>query len=309
MMIFALIAGISILVLSIYAVSKVADTKSYESNTKIAKQISVFIDPLQAGFATSSKGEIDFNQKVKLKNICENNSDFGSNRLSIATLDIRKKEYSDFGSTIDVKDKYIFSKEVFECQKIFSISKKFSYPFEVSDFIILIPDSEEYCFENAPEDIKKDLSFMELPNLYFSNCKSNNSQIQVCGNAEDCNISIFGECNEWTCKSKYNYGIVKKNNKYFYYVDELLYPAIFSDYSNYNCNIYRLLKKSSILSDLYYQKSLNLNARGCATDVGSSIFNWKDKIDSIDELSKMLDFYPESNEININNMESACKLW
>ncbi len=303
---FAIIAGIFILVSIIYGATKISDTKAYESNTKIAKQISVFLDPLQVGFATSSKGLIDFNQNVKMKNICDNYTNAGMNKLSISTLN-SKKQFSDFSVPISIYDKYIFSHEEIEDSLIYTISRKFSYPYEVSDFIILIPSNTKYCFEDAPDKIIDSLSAFNLDNMLFSNCKDDKDFIQICAGSSRCDVEVIGLCNDFSCSSKYDFGYIRKNRDYFYYVDDLIYPAIFSDIENYNCNLERLIYKTSLVAELYSLKSYEMYKRGCVSNI--DIDSWMDKTKKMKEITDIIGYYEDSLNLKSQNKIAGCNLW
>jgi hypothetical protein len=304
------VAGLAFLIMAIYAASSFKDIKTYESNPEIAKQISVFIDPLQAGFATSSKGEIDFNQEVKLRNVCDDNNYFGSNRLSIATMG-KNEEYSDYGSTITVNDKYIFSNDIIIDNSVYTLSKTFSYPYEVSDFIILIPSSQEYCLEDVPEDISDNLDLLGIDNLYFSNCSNDENMVQICTSPQNCDIIITGYCTSFECTSKYNFGTVKKGSDTYYYTNDLIYSAIFSDIDNYNCNTRRLINRNSLLAEMYLDKINLLNSRGCTNYLAEDLLIWKNYMSSLssDDIVNMLDYYQKSIDLNNQNSDSGCKLW
>lgn len=303
---FAIIAGIFILVSIIYGATKISDTKSYESNTKIAKQMSVFLDPLQVGFATSSKGSIDFRQNVRIKNVCDNYTDTGMNKLSISTLN-SKKQFSNFSVPISIYDKYIFSDEIIEDSLIYTISRKFSYPYEVSDFIILIPSNTKYCFENAPDKIVDSLSAFNLENMLFSNCNNDSNFIQVCADSSRCDIEVIGLCNDLSCSSKYDFGYVRKNRDYFYYVNDLIYPAIFSGIENYNCNLERLIYKTSLVAELYSLKSLEMYKRGCVPNI--DIDDWMIKTKEMKDVTDIIYYYEYSSRLKSQNKISGCNLW
>ncbi len=306
--IFAIIAGVSILILSIYGVTKSGDTQKYQSDTTIAKQIEVFIDPLQTGFATSSSGEIDFHQKIKFKNRCESFTDFGGNRISVATLDTSRKSYGDFGSEIVVEDKYLFSDEQLETERLYTISKTFSYPYEVSDFIILIPDTKQYCLENAPEFIKISLGALKIPTISVENCSELNIT-QVCSSDNSCDISIEPMCLSTSCKTKYDYGIVKKEGVSVPFIGELVYAAIFSEEDNYYCNVDRLLYRTYLLSKLYTEKADILSARSCYTQIKPQLIEWTNSLLSSEDPEQMLDIYDQSMNLYNDNKAGGCKVW
>ncbi|MCS6954770.1 MAG: hypothetical protein NZM44_00220, partial [Candidatus Calescibacterium sp.] len=56
--IFAILAGIAIMILMIYGAIKTGTTIIYFQDTDLTKQIISHLDPFQAGFAASAKGEI-----------------------------------------------------------------------------------------------------------------------------------------------------------------------------------------------------------------------------------------------------------
>ncbi len=306
--IFAIFAGIAILILSIYGVTKGGDTQKYQSDSTIAKQISIFTDPMQAGFATSSSGKIDFHQTIKFRNRCESFSDFGTNRISVATQDTSGKTYGDFGAEITVQDKYLISNEELETQSLYTLSKTFSFPYDVADFIVLIPDSEQYCFENAPEFIITSLGALKIPMIHTENC-SDKEMIQICTSNNDCDISIEGMCSDYECKSKYDYGIIEKDNRIIPFVGELVYPAIFVERDVYFCNVDRMLYRASLLSQLYTQKTDLLSSRLCATSTKAQLIDWTNSLESIENADQILGIYDKSFELKKINERSGCKTW
>ena len=69
---FAIVVGVAILFFAIFGAMKTVDTARFQSDTEIAKSISVITDPLQAGFAEGSFGKIVFRQETRINNLCFN---------------------------------------------------------------------------------------------------------------------------------------------------------------------------------------------------------------------------------------------
>ena len=66
--IFAILIGAAILLFAIFGAMKTGDTAKLQSNTEIAKQISILTDPLQAGFSEGSFGSISFQKETRIRN-------------------------------------------------------------------------------------------------------------------------------------------------------------------------------------------------------------------------------------------------
>ncbi|MGC9309756.1 MAG: hypothetical protein ACP5D2_03635, partial [Candidatus Nanoarchaeia archaeon] len=103
---FAIIAGAAFLFLAIYGVNRLVNQESYQSNTEIARKLEVITDPLQAGFASSSYGRIDFQRETKIEQECSDMG-YGENRLSVATRTGIGEKWQEPSAWIST-NKYIF---------------------------------------------------------------------------------------------------------------------------------------------------------------------------------------------------------
>ena len=65
--IFAIIVGAVILFLAIYAASRFIDVAKYGSYTEAAKSITILLDPLETGVASSTGTTIGFNRETRLQ--------------------------------------------------------------------------------------------------------------------------------------------------------------------------------------------------------------------------------------------------
>ena len=106
--IFALVAGGAILALAVYGATQAGDTMRFQSDTEVAKSISIITDPLQAGFADGSFGRISFRQETRINNICFD-GEFGKNDISVATRSDVGEEWKSSGGATSIRNKYIFS--------------------------------------------------------------------------------------------------------------------------------------------------------------------------------------------------------
>lgn len=303
-LLFAIFAGSAILILAIYGASQFASTGRFQTSTLVAKQLDILTDPFQAGFATSEKNEITFNQDITIRNYCENFTYFGYNTMAVLVdMDVGNEEV---GSEIQIKDKYVFSKEFISGRKIYSLSKSFNFPFKISDYLIFISEDDFYCFEDSPDWFKQDLQNLNFPNMEFSNCNSNELYTQVCFEDKACDIYVSGGCVGPDCDNKYDIGTVSKQGTILYYQKDLLLPAIFSDKEIYNCNVNRLLEKASVLIDIYSQKAQLLNQKECTNYLQSDLESLKQQIDSGVDIRTL---HSIQYNLLIKNKEGNCRVW
>ncbi|MFA4960603.1 MAG: hypothetical protein WC548_02965 [Candidatus Pacearchaeota archaeon] len=298
---FAIVVGGLILFLAVYGATKIGDTKKYQTDSEIAKQISILTDPMQAGFAEGSFSKMTFKQEIKIKNLCSVGN-FGENEISVSTKTNNK--WNQFGAGTIIPNKYIFSAELNEGKEFYITSKPFNFPYEVSDMIFLT--SKEYCFSNSPDEISEEIKELNIPNIKIENCSG--SEIKVCfGSSANCDIVIYGTCLS-NCDSVYEEGVVEKKEEIIKYVDNLLLAAIFSDKTVYDCNINRLLQRTSSIAELYSEKADISNARNCNTNLKSDLLFWKDfTVNSTSD--EIISLNILSKSLQIKNERELCKLW
>lgn len=303
-LLFAIFAGVAILILAIYGASQFASTGRFQTSTLVAKQLDILTDPFQAGFASAQKNEISFNQNITIKSSCENFTEFGSNDLSVLIdMDLGQEKY---GTPIKINDKYIFSSEYISGRKIYSLSKSFSFPFKVSDYLIFFSEEDHFCLEDSPDWFKQQLQNLEIPVLKFRECKNNEYYTQVCFSDPACDIYVSGGCNGPDCENEYDIGAVSKEGIILYYQKDLLLPAIFSNPSIYNCNVNRLLQKASFLTDIYSEKALILNQKDCINYLQSDLDSFKQQIDSNADIRSL---HSIQYNLLIKNREGSCRVW
>ena len=301
---FAIIAGGAILVLSIYGAVKTGDTMRFQSDTEVAKSISIITDPLQAGFSEGSFGRISFRQETKINNICFSGG-FGKNDISVATRSDVGEKWNLPGGATSIHNKYIFSSERSSGKDYYVFSKPFSFPYKIADMIFLTPDN--YCFLNAPEEVANEIIGLNIPNIEVENCTLTNS-INVCfGNGNDCDVIVYGACRN-NCDSVYDEGTVVKGSDDMKYVRNLMYAAIFSDKLIYDCNVKRLMYRTGKIAEEFAEKADLLDARNCNTNMKPDLVAWNSLTINASS-DDLISLRTMANNIEDKNNRELCGVW
>ena len=293
---FALLAGAAILVLAIYGVAQLGDSMRFKSDTETATQISILTDPLQAGFAEGKFGKIIFRQETRIINDCYSES-FGTNEISVSTHSDVGEEWLRQGVAAKVPNKYIFSS--YESGKTFYVfSKPFYYPFKVSDLVFV--SSKNYCFVNPSEEIKEDILGLNMENIKLKeeqNCSKDS--LFVCFNTNQCDINVYGDSEQ---------GYVEKGGKTMNYVGNLIYGAIFSEKELYDCNVMRLMYRTSKSASVFSEKSDLMNGRACNTNLKSDLLVLSGSTLGATS-DNLLSNYKIAQQIELKNNQELCGLW
>lgn len=310
---FALFVGGAILFFSIYGVMKSSEVSQSQTDSSIAKEISIITDPLQSGFAEGSFGVIKFNQETKIINDCFNDGKFGRNDISVSSRSRVGEEWKVPGNPTRIYNKYIFSSLEDSGEEYYVFVKEFNFPYEVSDIIFLT--SRKFCFVNAPEYIEEEIRGLDIENIETENCDTDFEDYEsVCfSGASGCDILVTDECVGSNCLESYEKGVVRKTDgRDYYYVDSLLYAAIISDYETYSCNVERLMNRTASLAEIYSKKADLMNARDCGTNVGSGVGvnlnSWKLSVSSANQ-EDLISLRDGSIELDNINDREVCGLW
>ena len=298
---FAIIAGVFIIFLAIYFTTKISDTSKYEIDTKTAKSLDVLLNPLEISFESVKSTPINTLAETRIYNLCENSVGFFG-RQGIQISQKTFVEWSEPGGEVSSKNKYIFSEEFIEGEKFYVFSKPFEFPFKVADLICMTSSKDVYCFgNNAPDDILEDLKGISQENLLFENCSGSDKYIQVCfSGGTNCDIEV-------NRGARY----VKKNGENLYfYEDALMYAAIFSDAEVYECQLIRLMKRTSALSLLYKDKAIIASRTGCNYNVNDNLLSLSNGANDVEDSSNLRPIISDVETIkNKNNANQKCKLW
>ena len=289
--IFAIIVGGAILFLAVFGAMKAGNTARYQSDTEVAKSISIITDPLQAGFSEGSFGRISFQQETRINNICFS-EEFGKNVVSVATRSDVGSEWNLPGGATTINNKYIFSSEKSSGKDFYVFSKPFYFPYKVADLTFLISDN--YCFIGVSKEIADEIIGLNIPNIEIEDCTLPDS-IEVCFGGEGCDVDVYG--------SK-----VVKGSEEMEYVGNLMYAAIFSDRGIYECNIRRLMYRTGMIAREFIDKADLMDARNCNTNLKRDLIYWRELTinATADELNGL---YSVANVLGRKNDREICGLW
>ena len=308
---FAIIIGAIILFLAIYFLTSFLKTGQAEQTTKTSKEIGVLLNPLETGFEQGKKSILTTSTDTRIYPSCSLYDTFG--RQGIAVKEKLYNQWSEFSSEVMFRNKYVFSKEYVEGREFYLFSKPFEFPFKISSLIYLISTKESYCFISAPDEINDELSNLNFENIFikaFNQDDCSGNEINICfSSGSSCDISV--DCSSNDCSE----GRVTKDGKTLYfYTDALMYAAIFSDQSIYECQLKRLLKRAEILTLLYEEKLALTSFSTCQNYMVSDLTGFKGSINSYvnNEQTTSQDLtqvYSLSEAIYFKNKYSSCRLW
>lgn len=295
---FAILAGGFILFLAIFAASKFIKTQESVLYTETAAQVVSIFDPLETGLAAGKSSEINFKKQSKFYFNCDykSNSPFGKQSISFSEQTFGEK-YGEKSHPVFVYDKYLFAGSEIEGKKLVLFSKPFFMPFKIADLVIILTD--DYCFYDAPQDIREDVEGLNLQNIKIAN-SSDCKGIKVCfGRTSDCDMKVY-------LKEKY----VQKGTDKLYYYDSLVYGAIFSSPDLYECNVKRLMGKFNELGKVYLEKIKVIRRKGCDSRVDGKlgVMMTTSKITSSKDLISLSVISEDINTIN-DEAKPGCKLF
>ncbi|MEM0465830.1 MAG: hypothetical protein QXW97_03995 [Candidatus Pacearchaeota archaeon] len=275
--IFAIVVGSIILFLAIYGISTIIRGGEEFRGKETAEKIKSYLDPFETGLASGESTEIKF--RIESKIYLENCNYLDNNPWGFQTIAFSEKtfgnKFSRKSEPAYIKNKYVFGEKEITGKKLYIFSKPFFMGFKVADLIIM--GNERYCFYKAPREIEDELN-LQIEYINFSDDIEECSGKNVCFNVNNpnCDIYVYGECNE-NCDSIYDYGrVIKKNSnskEEMFYINNLWIAAIFSSSELYECNVQRLMKKFSELGNVYIEKIKILQLKGCDSDVENKLFS------------------------------------
>ena len=300
--IFTIIVGAAILFLAIYSASQLVRTNRNIQDTEIGKQIGILLSPVEASIESeTSPAPIVFNTEARIYNDCDAVGNFGSQEIGIATKSGIGSAWEKPGTASTFYNKYLFSSNIAEGNKFFLFSKSFEMPFRIGNLIFMWSNKEEYCFVNAPNDVKEVIESINAAgykNLNISEdgkCKLGTKEVCFSGS---CDIVV-----------DINSGTVRKEKKVLYYQGSLLYGAIFASPEIYECQVKRLMKRASELALLYNDKTQSLASAGCNSNLGSELVFYANNTFSFNSSLQLRTLGSLSEELEGRNKLLSCKLW
>lgn len=303
---FALIVGAAILFIAIYAAVKLVGTERGAQETEAAKQLEVILTPVETGYEEGkSVPPIVFPTETRVYNNCSTTGNFGEQIIRVATSSTLGKSWQEEGLPLSSYNKYIFSESMMQGKEMYVFSKPFEMPFKIANLLFMWAD--KYCFVNPPNEVEKDVVSLNLRN------------INITSNVNDCNKKSKKVCfysQEPSCDILVNpnyKNVVRSGKPAVFYEGALLYAAIFSEPELYECQVKRLMKRTSELALLYDAKSENVASRaaGCSSELQLGLRNLASlsaQINDSEELGRSINFV--SQELKDKNRRiTSCRIW
>jgi hypothetical protein len=318
--IFAMIAGGAILFIAIYASSQFAGVGNKVVHTQVAAEIIALLDPYETGLASGKSAEINFpkESRISFSQCDESYNVFGRQKISFSQKFFDK--YGDPGENVSINNKYVFANDEIEGKNFYLFSKPFFMGFKVADLIVI--SSDNYCFYQAPEDVKDEIGGLNLGNINFT--ENNCTGIKVCFDVQSieqvkrlgCSIVVHPEC-EINCESPYDLGTVAKYNQKgmkteeVSYMNNLIYGAIFSSDDLYECNVKRLMNKFNELGNIYMDKIKVIGIKGCGSDVELRLNNAMEIAKALKSSDELKALYGPVRDVEIVNQaaKEGCQLF
>ncbi len=301
---FAIIAGIAILFIAIYATSKFIEARKYEMDIQTAAKLAILIDPLETGLESGKSSVISFSSETRIYNDkCYTYGNFGEQSIGISGKSGVGAGWLKQAYGKPIYNKYIFSDSVEEGKDFSVFTKPLKLPFKVSDLIIF--SGSKYCFIQAPNEVKDELEGLNLGNVYFTDKKSNCSQESktVCFSSSGCEINVYG--NDYGFKS----GFVSKDRQTLYYSGPLIYGAIFSSTGVYECNVKRVMLRLANLCLIYKDKIKLLESRGCSSLIDSHLSELIRLADNLNSSQSLISVQEKADEIDRINEAAVCRAY
>jgi len=300
--IFAIIAGMFILFLAIYGVTKFIDISKSSQSAQGAMTIGVLTNPLESSFETAKRTTIRTPVETRIYTDCKNNTFFGKQ-----VIEISEKTYNKWSNQElhNFPNKYMFSENPVEGKTFYLFSKSFELPFKVADLIYLTSTKDKYCFRNAPSDIKEEIEVLTGNNLSVN--ENFFTKISDCP-LESINICFSGGSN---CDVNVKEDYVEKNGERMYYEGEaLMYAAIFSNKEDYECQLDRLMSRTGQLSDIYRDKSnFVFEKTGCDSGLSVQLVLLKNIAENIEGSETINTVYNIAGDLSRENEYGECRLW
>jgi len=296
---FAIIAGIFIIFLAIYGVTKLISTEQTVQDVKTSKELGILLNPLETGFEEAKTTSLTFPVDTRIYNDCTLDGEFGRQIVKISQKSFNQWTETDIN--IGFSNKYFFSKDIIEGKEMFVFSKPFRFPFKVTDLLYILSSNEVYCFMNAPEDIEEELKNIKSENLLAGNCSNIQNVTKVCfTGGTNCDVNV----------DPISQSVEKRQGTVYYEGDALMYAGIFSEPEIYECQVQRIMKRLKILAELYNNKATLIAASDCNTNLEAELLqliNLADNFQNSLDLFKMTSTVQEIDRKNNDN--SLCKLW
>lgn len=302
-LIFAIIAGIFILALAIFAATKLKDIETSAAEGETSKTISILMNPLESSFESSKRIAITSSIRTRIYTSCEiDEKDIFGNQI-IQTSQLVYGKWNEPELNIKFANKYIFSEYPVEGKKFYVFSEPLEFPFKVSDLIYITSSEKNYCFLDASNEIEEDLEYIQQANMLLENCPE--ESVNIC----------FGK-NEASCDIKVSYssggsGYVLKDGKKMYFEEKaLMYAAIFSNQQTYECQVKRLINRTKVLNEIYINKNNKMSQEiNCGNEIKGDLIIFNNLLKDFTDSGDLSILKSSSEDLYYKNYYGECPLW
>lgn len=294
--IFAIIAGATILFLAIYGSTKLLGTERQVSDAELGEEIGILLNPIETGYETGKVSLFSLPSETRLYCNCKEEGVFGKQLIRVSQKSFGEWSQTDVNN--DFENKYIFSEKPVEGKNFYIFSKPFDISFKISDLIYLTSTDEKYCFFDPPDRIDDELSSLGQKNIHVKECSE--GDIVVCFEGGiDCNIEV-----------NYERGLVKKGEDIIYFEgDTLMYAAVFSDAEIYECQLKRLMKRTSLIAQLYRDKASFISRNDCDSNLNADLLRLINAANNFEDSLEIKNIVKIAEEMNDKNKFARCRLW
>jgi hypothetical protein len=316
--IFAFIVGAFILFIAIFALTKFINTEKQTSDLSSAKDVSVLLDPLETSFEQGKITSLATPTPTRIYSECGNENFFGYQGIKF-NQEIYNK-WTETNDSVNSQNKYLFMENPQEGRVFYIFSKPFNFPFKVASLIYITSEEETFCFKNAPNVVEEEIENLKHPGIFL---EENQDEKLDCSGEEKINV-CFETYGVSGCDVKVTLnqekGFVTKDGKTLYFPlpksgikdkdYSLMYAAIFSDPSLYECQSQRLIDRTISLSLVYQQKLLLPSLEGCNSDLIGNLGNFINELESFQKSENFGILVGDANDIwSKNKYTPSCRLW
>jgi len=299
--IFAILVGAVIIFLAIYAAGKLSGQEIDITNTESAKELGILLSPIETNLDSGKLSFIKFPRETKVGNMCYEYGNFGEQKINTSGDSGVGSSAGGVSSTFH--NKYIFSKTVSTGRTFYVFAMPLELPYKIADLMFLWSDKESYCFVTPPRAVEDSINMSGIKNIYFANKFTNcpSGSKRVCFGAGNCDIVVSIGANGG--------GTVVKENKTVSFIGPLLYGAIFSSPSIYECQVKRLMKRNSELALLYANKADALGARGCNSNLQADLIAYADRTLKVNNSAQLNGIALLAESLGRRNDDLLCQMF
>lgn len=316
--IFAFIVGAFILFIAIFALTKFINTEKQTSDLSSAKDVSVLLDPLETSFEQGKITSLATPTPTRIYSECGNETFFGYQGIKF-NQEIYNK-WTETNDSVNSQNKYLFMENPQEGKVFYIFSKPFNFPFKVASLIYITSEEETFCFKGAPNVVEEEIENLGHPGIFIEDSTKEDLD---CSGEEKINV-CFGNSGVYGCDvkvtSNQEKGFVTKDGETLYFPlpksgihdrdYSLMYAAIFSDPSLYECQSQRLRDRTLSLSRVYQQKLLLPSLEGCNSDLIGDLGIFIEELGYFENSEDFGILVDDADDIwSKNKYNPSCRIW